>query len=342
MFRKRYFPIFLHAITIMVIMAGCKNNNSNSSIDDTNVVDIDISHNVIPYSEFIEAIDSVPIIAGDNQFFSSVEDIYVGDSLVFILDAASNLLKVNLNSGRIDRSINLKGHSECECIDPKAITGDGEDIYVLDMQGLKILTLDKNLNCVESVRTPFPSMDIAIIPDGFLLFNINSDDKDDLVGRIDRKGKLKNSFISSGGEPELILTQRIFSEMSEGVIVLPPMQNKLYKYCNVSDSIYCQYQYRFESGDRGSETINIAHDAALQVFETGRYLITNYFADQMIATCVIDKKNQRTMSGLIKTDTQYPFYPMAMKNNTLYGVYDRSLSTENESGHIIVKYSLKN
>lgn len=336
------FEILLSILIAALPLSGCKSIENNSSIRN---IEIESSRNIIPCYDFINSIDSIQIIDKENNnFFSTIEDICIGDSSLFLLDSKSNLLKIDLSTGEIIRKINLKGHSNAECISPKAIANSKENIFILDMYGLKILTLNDNLDYVESTKTPIASMDFSVTPNGFLLFNLSCGEDDDLVILIDKKGEVKDKFISNNGIPDLILNQKIFSESSDGIVIVPPLQNKIYKYDNKSDNISCQYSHTLNSLNTGgikTENRIILPNATTAAFESDRYVITNYFSDQIMGTNVFDKKGKKAISGLIKTDTPYPFSPLVLKDNTLYGVYESHQAAEDKIGHIIIKYDLK-
>lgn len=324
----------------LILLNGCKAQESSMC---TNTIDIESSKDAIPYTEFIDRIEATPIINDRNSYFSAVEDICVGESSIYVLDATSNLVKINTTSGKVEKKINIKGHSAEECIEPKAITCTNDNIYVLDMHGMKILTLDNDLNYISTTPTPVSSSDFAVIPNGFLLFNLNCGKGDDLIVTIDKKGKIQNEFISNSGLPQLILTQHILSETNDGVAIVPPLQKKMFHYDNRTDSISCENAYNiYAKGNvmTFGRSLKLP-DTPTIAFESERFIITNYFADSIIGTCVYDKRKQNTLSGLIKTETQYPFAPMVLKNNILYAVYDGTATSPNGNDPIIMKYVLK-
>lgn len=309
------------------------------------IITISDSNNVVPSELFIEKIDSIIIPNNELCYMSIIEDVYVGDSSIYALDTSANLIKINLFSGQVEKARSLRGHSESECVMPKAITSHDNKVYVLDMQGMKILILDNNFNYVKSVRIPVPAMDLAIIPNGFLLFNLNATVDEGMVININKDGLLVNDYIPSRGNPELILSQHIFNETETGILMVPPMQNELYEYSFEKDSINCLYKYHFGSINSKIEGIGtnmVIPSTAIQAFETERYLITNYYYNQIMGTCVRDKKLCTTNSGLIKTDLPYSFNPQAIKDNIVYAVYERGFSSQNESRYILMKYHLKN
>lgn len=338
--KTNFMYVLLSFIMLSVILASCRNKEQ---LVEKMTIELEVSEETIPYTSFIASIDSIPII-GDNAYYcSAVEDICIGDTSLFVLDAASNLLSVNLSSGQVERKINLKGHANSECVSPKAITCSDGNIYILDMNGQKILTFDYNFNYIEYNPTPVSSLDFAVISNGFLLFNLNCDQDEELILSIDKKGNILDRFIQANGTPELILSERIFTETKDGVVIVPPLEDKMFKYDSKTDSVSYIIKYLSDS-KLHKKSKNKGHicipDAATIAFESERYLITNYLANHIVRTCVYDKKNQIVRCGLIKTETQYPFTPMALKDNVLYGIYDRNILSEDKNRYIILKYEL--
>lgn len=331
----------LSFVILSVILGGCSNQES---LEEKIKLHIEVSEDIIPYSYFIASIDSIPIINDLESYYSTIEDICIADSSLFILDASSNLVSVNLTSGKVKKKINIKGHSNSESISAKAITCTEEHVYILDMNGKKILTFDSNLDYLEHIPIPVSSLDFAVIPNGFLLLNMNCKEDTDMVVSIDKKGKILNKFISNKGIPELILSQRIFSETKDGITIVPPLQNKTFTYDNKTNNVSCLIRYELSSGSnekiKNKKEISFP-DATTISFDSERYIVTSYLANQIGGTCVYDKKNKTTRSGLIKTETLYPFMPIVLKDNILYGVYERNSSTEENNRYIIVKYELK-
>lgn len=292
----------------------------------------------------LKKIDSILIPNNELCYMSMIEDACVGNTSIYVLDTSANLIKLNLLSGQVEKTKSLRGHSESECVMPKAITSHGNKVYVLDMQGMKILTLDDDFNYLNSVRVPVPAMDFALIPNGFLLFNLNATVDEGMVINVNNDGLLVNDYIPSHGIPELIHSQHIFNETETGILIMPPMQNELYEYSFEKDSINCLYKYHFSPINSKIEDIGTNMNipsAAIQAFETDRYLITNYYCNHIMGTSVHDKKQCTTTSGLIKTGSPYPFNPLAIKNNIAYALYEREFSPQNESQYILMKYHLK-
>ncbi|MDE6521861.1 MAG: 6-bladed beta-propeller [Muribaculaceae bacterium] len=340
MLNNNFFSTLL-VILIVSILSGCK---IQEDIAGKECININMSRNLIPYNTFINSIDSVKITDNDELFFSTIEDICVGDSSLFLLDAMSNVLKISHYSGKVEKIINVKGHSDAECISAKAITNSNDNVFILDMYGLKILTLDNNLNFIESIRLPVAAMDLAVIPNGFLLFNLSCGEGEDLVVSIDRKGNFQNQYIANKGIPDVILSKHIFTESPDGIVIVPPLQNKLFIYDDSTDTISLQYDFSFNTENpeeiKLEEELNLPN-APTVVFETEKYIITNYLANQKMGTCIYNKKNGNTSSGLIKTKTFYPFSPMVLKDDILYAVYERDPSFGQEKGYVILKYELK-
>lgn len=209
---------------------------------------------------------------------------------------------------------------------------------------MKILILDNNLNYINSVRIPVPAMDFAIIPEGFLLYNLNAKENDGIIMSITTDGQLKDNYIPSDGIPDLILSQHLFTETAKGILTLPPMRNELYEYNFKNDSVNCQYKYEFsnmKSVSEGHESLPDIQNAVILAFETERYLISNFYFNQIIGTCVHDKRKNVTTSGLIKTDLPYPFTPMTTKDDILFSLCERSYISEDSPRYIILKYYLK-
>lgn len=327
-------------MALFLTMTGCGGKDAISPM----TIYVNGAMDVVPSGLFIDKIDSIPIPDDDSCHLSMIEDVCVGDSSVYILDSSSKLIKINLSTGLVEKNISLRGHSESECIMPKSIAPASDGVFVLDMAGLKIVKFDENFNFVNSIHIHVPAMDFAAIPDGFLLFNPNASDETGIVCRINRDGKLGDNYIPTRGMPELIYSQHIFSETETGTLILPPMRNELYEYSFDSDSITWQYRYEISSvkpTQTGNEALHTLPDAAILAFESESFLITNYCSGQTTGTCVYDKKNHDTTSGLIKTGLPYPFSPMAIKDNVLYGLYEKDVTFKSEPRYIILKYLLK-
>ncbi|MDE6193248.1 MAG: 6-bladed beta-propeller [Muribaculaceae bacterium] len=341
MYKTSYFSVLL-LVLIGLSLLNCRKNDSISKKIET--INIIATSDNIPYSDFISVIDSISIINEDNFYFSTIEDICISDSSLFFLDATSNLVKVNLSSGRIEQKINLSGHSDAECVTPKAVTCAEDNVFVLDLNGNKILTLDSNLKYLNSIPTHVSAVDFAIIPEGFLLFNLNCGEGDDLVLSIDRNGNILNHFIASDGIPELIISQHIFTEATDGIVIVPPLQNKLFRYDFQTANVSYTYDYEFNlpntNGNKSAETLPLPN-TVIKAFESERYIIAEFFAGQFISTSIYDKTDRHSSSGTIKTGIPYPFSPMALKDNILYGIYDKDPFSGDVKGHIIIKYYLK-
>lgn len=59
------------------------------------IISINEYQNVVPSELFIERIDSILINDKNHGYISTVEDVCVGDSSIYVLDASAKLIKIN-------------------------------------------------------------------------------------------------------------------------------------------------------------------------------------------------------------------------------------------------------
>lgn len=323
-------------ICVFFILAGCGKQPRDSAIKR---VQINVTQEKIPSSVLIEAIDSVCISSDINYpHISSIEDYCVIDSTIYILDNAGSIFNISLHTGKVKNYANLMGRSGNECIGPKAVSFARDTVFILDFQGMKILALNQDLNVIKSLPIPVPSMDFAITSDGFLIYNMNAAEKEDQIIHINDNGEMINSFIPSRGLPEMVLSSRIFTESNDKILIMPPMGNRLYSYNPDTDSLFLEYE--FSLVPERTEKSGIP-DGTIQSFETERFLITDYMANQFMGNDIFDKKENKHHSGLLQTNSSYPFYPQSICDDVLYGIYEKGIGSSNQSEYIILKYKLK-
>lgn len=191
------------------------------------------------------------------------------------------------------------------------------------------------------VRLKFPALDFAVVPGGFLFYNMNADDNLGQVVYTDNDGKVIGSFLPRSEPLDMMLTDKVFADDGYGnVYFVEPNTNTIYQWNDGA----LDPAFTIGSGD-GSASASSAggglrsrlsfvfHKYVLTQFLSGRYLLNNIF----------DRQARSSRAGMVKTGTRFPFMPQCQGKDKLFCVcHPFDIGTNRESRELfLVTYSLR-
>lgn len=289
-------------------------------------------------------IDTVLLRPNAAEYLGQVQDISLTDTQVYILDKTNSIWIFNLETGLQEKKVNRTGHGNGEYIGLSSICVEDDSVFALDFQGSSIIIYDLNLDFKRRIRLPFPAIDFAKTPDGFLLCNMNPSEQLKRIVHIDANGTVLNSFLSTKMDEGIMMTDRIFTTDDEGTVFFSePASSIIYKW---EDGIVRPaYSFEYEKGAL-LEKSPVQQESkqspqTIRSFVSLRDVITLYVSNKFVLTNIYNQETGTAKSGMIDTHLPYPFFPMVYKNKSLWGIYDRSMADPGKGpGMVLVKYQL--
>lgn len=307
--------IIYQLICIFSLLISCASSNT---IDDNGILAIKVDafsegNDMLKLDSMLVKVDTAMLIIPDTIISYSVEDACVIDDYIYILDQSNNIIVFDLTTKKCVNIINAVGKGHGECTKPIAITSDHNNIYILDMMGLVILSYNKNMEFKEKVKIGYPCIDFEKTESGFLLYNLNSNNE---VGRIivtDNMGKKVDDFLKIPACTKKSLpTKHLFQKYNNVVCILDPYTSDLFLY---EDNTFKQIASLISCKDE-DDTVN-----PVSAFFVKNKIISQYWS-KFVMTSIFDKVSGTYKSGLADiNNSQYGFMPIIQRNEVLYGIY---------------------
>lgn len=281
--------------------------------------------NMFSDTVFVQSVDSVPILLDKGCILSNISDMCMSDHSLFVLDASSSIFRFNSLTGKQEKSIRKVGHAKDEYIMPVAMTCSNGMLYVLDLQGRKIVCYDYNLNYLKTILLEFSAMDIAKVKGGFLLFNPSPSEDLGMVVLADSLGKSKNSFLQTDMVLDQMTWTKCFSEAADGKIYYTdPSSNRIYLWENnaMREAYTLDFGQEEKEGRKSSDIIKSLKANTLYTLFSSNYIIAQFTTQKFVSTFVYNMNDGTRCAGLVSTGTGFPFMPRMVHGNCLVGLYE--------------------
>lgn len=327
------------ALFINLSCSGLKNVDNAATVLSVS----DYEGNTISGSDFIHKIDSVTLRTDKGLYLSTVRDICMNDSSLFILDMSKSIFRFNVRTGLQQSHAKRIGHGKGEYVEPVALTCCDDTLFVLDIQGRTIQCYDFDLKPLGIITLDFNALDISKTQDGFLLFNPNPHGNLHRIVHTDSHGKTVGSFIESDVALDLLMTTHLFSEDGKGkTYFCDPTSNNIYIWDNgtLSEAFKLDYGTEEKQAKQSSEIYSSQKASTYNSLFTSKYIITQFEANRFIHTYIYNKATGESKSGTVRTQTAYPFMPKLVYGDCLAGVYEKPYSNDADN-HTLLIYHLK-
>lgn len=328
-------------VAILMCVFACSEKNYSSLF--TTITISDNGDSILDCNVFTYSIDTLPI-KSKGEYFSSVQAACLTDSNLYIIDKTGSIGSFNINTGYLEKKIRKVGHGHDEYINPVSICEDDSSIYILDFQGCSVLTYDLELNFKKRIMLKFPALDFIKVSNGFLFYNMNA--SDDLLHIVytDTQGQIINSYLSYKEIGEIMLTDKLFCKgTDEEIYFSDPTTDYLYKWEN--DSLSPLYYIEIVNGKDRSSSKNTLNGKLngqhIRSFFVGNQIITLFIQGGIVMANSYEQELGVSHSGIVKTNLQYPFFPVTSYKGALYGLYDTMSNDDDETTMVLVKYNIK-
>ena len=198
----------------------------------------------------------------------------------------------------------------------------------MDCQGNVIIEYDKELSYKRKIKLGFSALDFRKTKNGFILYNLNANDRVKQIVFVDDDGSIKKSIDVDRQSLVNAANDKVFVRTDYGTYIIASSSNTLYEVedYNVNPLI------TISSDNNSGVDIHMLNSFIMQ-----NYIITLYNSTGFVMSNVYDKRSLKSESGLVDTHIQYPFTPLLVKDNQLYGIYPQK---DLENKYVLVVYRL--
>lgn len=276
----------------------------------------------------IKCQDSLQLNIPDGIISFQVRDADICDTVIYVLDNQNNIVSYSMSTGNPLMTINKRGHGHEEYLEPRAICSSKESVFVLDCQGNVIIEYDKELSYKRKIKLGFSALDFRKTKNGFILYNLNANDRVKQIVFVDDDGSIKKSIDVDRQSLVNAANDKVFVRTDYGTYIIASSSNTLYEVedYNVNPLI------TISSDNNSGVDIHMLNSFIMQ-----NYIITLYNSTGFVMSNVYDKRSLKSESGLVDTHIQYPFTPLLVKDNQLYGIYPQK---DLENKYVLVVYRL--
>lgn len=334
----KYKYIALFAGMILSIPISCKDQKT---VQEVPIIQINESDgNIIDSDMFISEIDTLELLTDSNSYISQIQDICINDSNLYILDKTKSIFIFDTKTGVLKNRINRIGRGHNDLTDPKSISVSDSAVYILDFQGRCVLEHDMDLNYKKRTRINFIAMDFAKVNDGFIFYNLNANKELKRIVHTDTNGNILKSFDTSDREIDAVLTDRIFCKSeNEHIYISESFSNELLEWKNDSIATAFLFETEGKTSKSVSKTSQLIKSEGIKIqrsFVLSKYVVTQFLTKGIMFSNIYDRETGKSFSGIINTHLNYPFIPMACKDNSLIGVYE----SEDMKRFVMIRYIL--
>ena len=311
---KKYI-YFLGAI--ITLLTSCAGENKSSSADTLTITIDGTKDQKIALADYISRIDSLELKTNADSYLSAIEDFCITDSSLYVLDRNKAVFRFNRMTGQQEMAASKSGHGNGEYIEPKRMVFRDKELHILDMAKNAVMIYDSEMNYKESVNISFSAFDFAIVSDGYLFYNLGASDGLKRIVYTNFSGKVLDSYLEGNGLPEVLYTNKFFSEDEEGNVYFnDPLTDDIYWWTNHQLTVFAHmdYQTNKEEEHKGTNTLSF--------LATNRMVVSSYLCDRFVLTSIYDKNSNQSASGFAMTGTRFPFMPQKVYQGHLYAIFE--------------------
>lgn len=268
------------------------------------------SGNIVPFDSLFQLSKSLNINESQREVLGDIRDVFFGDEFIYILDYASTISQINLETGVIVKQVCSLGRGPIDYIQPVCITGDSCNVYLLDLQGGCILKYDLYLNYVSRVAITTNALDFIKMEDGFLLFCMTENGTFGF-----KKIKEDGAFVASYNEAGRMVDSMtgvdlIFKNTQGDIFCQEPYGDVIYKIDNngLTDFLYVDLNRKSIGKKKPTSSL----------FETGSYVFGAISIDEDVILSIVKDDNmffvyciEGKVQAIVKSDREQIrfFYP---------------------------------
>lgn len=166
---KSNYIIYISFFFLLLNANSCNLSKTDHSHKLT--IDLDNTNDTILYSQFTKSIDYIELNTNDSCIVSHIDNIFLDDDTIFILDKKNAGILIFTSNGELVNQINNYGNSAEEFINIRAFTIDPilNHIYILDCNSQKINKYNYNGDYLESHKSTLYVRDFAVLENGSYL-----------------------------------------------------------------------------------------------------------------------------------------------------------------------------
>lgn len=324
----------------MIIVCSCGRKPEDISLSSELIKITKDVKDILITSDYVVSIDSIDLKLPSDLFVADVEDACLTDSFVVVLDAAKQLFVFNKFSGKLIHKIVTIGHSNTEYINPVAICADSTHFYVYDLQTMKIMCYNKDIQMEHTFFVEYPTIDFAKVNDGFVLYNLNAGKNESLFVHIDEHETKETVGGTMSMEWDLVMSKHIF-DVCGTTYGTSPTTGEIFVWNENLKKMQTKYQVQWEDKrkefDRVSEKLEANERVHIHTFLTSRFVITSYLHGDMVYTNMYDRHLHKSTTGIAGFHPTFPFTPLG--NETEDRLF--SVINDDQGGLILISYEFK-
>lgn len=237
------------------------------------------SGNFVPVDSLFQLSKSLKINESQREVLGDIRDVFFGDEYFYVLDYASTISQINLETGAIVKQIHSLGRGPIDYIQPECLTGDSCNIYLLDLQGGSILKYDLGLNFISRLAIATNALDFSKIDDGYLLYCLTKQGSFEFK-KLKEDGTVDVCYNGLGRMVDSMAgVELIFKNTRGDIFCQEPYGDVIYKYNNnvLSDYIYVDFNRKRVGKKKPTSAI----------YETGSFIYSATGIDDGIVLSII-------------------------------------------------------
>ena len=271
--------------------------------------DID-SGKIVPFDSLFQLSKSLIINESQREVLGDIRDVFFGEDFLYILDYASTISQINLETGAIVKQVCSLGRGPIDYIQPVCLTGDSCNVYLLDLQGGCILKYDLDLNFVSRVAITTNALDFIKMDDGFLLYCLTGKDTFGFK-RIKEDGTVVACYNGTGRMVDSMTgVELIFKNTQGNIFCQDPYGDVIYKIDKkgLTDYLYVDFNRKKIGKKKPTSAL----------FETGSYVFGAMSIDDKVILTIVKDDNmffvycsEGNVRAIVKSDREQNrfFYP---------------------------------
>lgn len=224
-------------MSVLALFASCGNEVDKETTSEVDIaLDFPKKENLVNLSDIADRVSFIPLTTNDSCRIGSVDKLIVTEKYFVVVDkslAAS--VFVFDKSGRFINRIGDRGHSKKEYLRLEDVVIDGNNAYVLDTKGKKIINYDMAGNYLESYPFAYTAYFFSHVSGDLFAFSCEYSKNHELADG----GKLPNFFLYDLKKGKIVDSD-LFFDSSVSNDALPVSLNNLnpYLYYPFGDVVY--------------------------------------------------------------------------------------------------------
>lgn len=242
------------------------------------------------------------------------------NEVLAVADGDNRISLFDINTGELLKQAKKVGHAADEYTEANVVKCHSDTIFLLDMQGRKIIKYDKNLNFVGKIVLDFIPLDFEVTDGGFLLSRLDAQEKDKRFIVIDRKGRVQYRMVPASPLGNQLVTIKSFTGNASGEAIYfhEPMSDKTYKWENGKAEPAFAFLFPDHNGNDPQERFT----AILQdCFVTSNHLVCSFSYNHKVYYAIYSRTDGKMVAGSFDLKSGRPFSPMVQKGNMLTSLY---------------------